>query len=189
MSTADADAADASEQTRNCLGCKQRKVRCDRRQPCSTCAKHNQQCIFPTSGRALRRPDQKPGTRRHKVVERAQLIERIRRLENVVDELAVEVDPNRPKSSEEDLRSLSNSSASDRAAKKLDPDGRILSFRMTTTQGSMRDAPSDVHGQFSKPLPQTNDQGMILPEDQGKVYVGDYFWATLQWEVRFPFNF
>ncbi|KAH7233803.1 uncharacterized protein BKA55DRAFT_580188 [Fusarium redolens] len=41
---------------RNCISCKERKVRCDRRLPCSNCTKADRDCVFPTTGRILRHP-------------------------------------------------------------------------------------------------------------------------------------
>ncbi|KAH7110943.1 hypothetical protein EDB81DRAFT_831079 [Dactylonectria macrodidyma] len=49
---------------RNCVSCKERKVRCDLRRPCLNCTKANRKCVFPTTGRILRHPSTCGGTLR-----------------------------------------------------------------------------------------------------------------------------
>ncbi|KAL3425713.1 fungal specific transcription factor domain-containing protein [Phlyctema vagabunda] len=70
---------------RSCVTCRKRKVRCDKKLPCSNCSKASIQCIFPAPGRAPRRPRAggKPVTERE-----AELLKRLRRLEGVVQELS-----------------------------------------------------------------------------------------------------
>ncbi|CBF82140.1 putative C6 transcription factor [Aspergillus nidulans FGSC A4] len=61
---------------RSCTLCRQRKVKCDRQQPCSNCTKAKTQCVFPPGlGRAPKRP--------RKAVE-ARLLAQLSRLESVV---------------------------------------------------------------------------------------------------------
>ncbi|KAF1816509.1 hypothetical protein P152DRAFT_428643 [Eremomyces bilateralis CBS 781.70] len=67
---------------RSCMTCRRRKVRCDKRQPCSNCARARIECIFPGPGRAPRRP-RKPAD--------AELLERLRKLEGVVQTLGTQV--------------------------------------------------------------------------------------------------
>lgn len=68
---------------RSCITCRRRKVRCDKREPCSNCVKANSECVFPPPGRAPRKP-----RRPHD----AELLKRLRRLESVVDSLGTQVD-------------------------------------------------------------------------------------------------
>jgi len=68
---------------RSCVTCRKRKVRCDKREPCSNCVKANIDCIFPPPGRAPRKP-RRP--------QDAELLKRLRRLESVVDSLGAQVD-------------------------------------------------------------------------------------------------
>lgn len=68
---------------RSCVTCRRRKVRCDKREPCSNCVKANHECVFPPPGRAPRKP-----RRPHD----AELLKRLRRLESVVDSLGTQVD-------------------------------------------------------------------------------------------------
>jgi hypothetical protein len=45
---------------RSCIRCNQRKVRCDRKYPCSACAKAGEQCSYPGPKRARRILDRLP---------------------------------------------------------------------------------------------------------------------------------
>ncbi|KAL4983687.1 hypothetical protein BDW68DRAFT_29301 [Aspergillus falconensis] len=61
---------------RSCTLCRQRKVKCDRQQPCSNCTKADTRCVFPPGlGRRPKRP--------RKAVE-ARLLAQLSRLESVV---------------------------------------------------------------------------------------------------------
>lgn len=63
---------------RSCVTCRRRKVRCNKREPCSNCVKAGIECIFPGPGRAPRKPRRPPD---------AELLSRLRRLEGVVETL------------------------------------------------------------------------------------------------------
>ena len=75
--------AGVSLNPRSCVTCRRRKVRCDKRYPCSNCQKAHIDCIFPAPGRAPRKPRKPPDT---------ELLARLRRLEGVVQSLGVQVD-------------------------------------------------------------------------------------------------
>ncbi|KAI0100334.1 fungal-specific transcription factor domain-containing protein [Nemania sp. FL0031] len=65
---------------RSCVLCRQRKVKCDRRQPCSNCVRSGANCVHPPgAGRAAKRPRQAADA---KVLDRlSQLETTIRRLQ------------------------------------------------------------------------------------------------------------
>ncbi|KKA19657.1 C6 transcription factor, partial [Rasamsonia emersonii CBS 393.64] len=63
---------------RSCVTCRRRKVRCNKRDPCSNCVKAGIECVFPGPGRAPRKPRRTPD---------AELLSRLRRLEGVVESL------------------------------------------------------------------------------------------------------
>ncbi|KAJ5964283.1 uncharacterized protein N7479_004159 [Penicillium vulpinum] len=72
-------AAEAPSSTsRSCVTCRRRKVRCNKRSPCSNCSKAGIDCIFPPPGRAPRKSKRPPD---------AELLARLRRLEGVIDHL------------------------------------------------------------------------------------------------------
>jgi hypothetical protein len=63
---------------RSCIFCRQRKVKCDRQQPCSNCLRFELECSYPAGrGRAKRRPP---------------LVDRLQRLEDTIRKLASQVD-------------------------------------------------------------------------------------------------
>ena len=74
--------------TYSCVRCSDRKVRCDRQNPCSTCVKHNVQCLF----RAL-----PPPRKRQKRVKEGNLKDQLKRYEELFQGLGV--DPNKPPTS------------------------------------------------------------------------------------------
>jgi len=68
---------------RSCVTCRRRKVRCDKKNPCSNCTKQGIECIFPGPGRAPRKARKPPDS---------ELLSRLRRLEGVVKSLGAQVD-------------------------------------------------------------------------------------------------
>ncbi|OKL59524.1 hypothetical protein UA08_05418 [Talaromyces atroroseus] len=75
---AQATATDSSLNPRSCVTCRRRKVRCNKREPCSNCVKAGIECVFPGPGRAPRKPRRPPDV---------ELLSRLRRLEGVVESL------------------------------------------------------------------------------------------------------
>ncbi|KAL6229910.1 hypothetical protein BDW75DRAFT_234842 [Aspergillus navahoensis] len=63
---------------RSCITCRRRKVRCNKRSPCSNCVRAGVECIFPPPGRAPRSLKRPPA-------ENAELLSRLRQLENIVE--------------------------------------------------------------------------------------------------------
>ncbi|KAH0263023.1 hypothetical protein KCU91_g13006, partial [Aureobasidium melanogenum] len=70
---------------RSCVTCRKRKVKCDKLHPCSNCARAHIECVFPTPGRAPRKPRKVSDSRD------ADLLDRLRRLEGVVKGLGVDI--------------------------------------------------------------------------------------------------
>jgi len=67
-----------------CVTCSRRKVRCDKKEPCSTCQKSGTQCVFRAPAPPQRRKRRAPETI---------LLERLRRAEDLLKGLGVKVDP------------------------------------------------------------------------------------------------
>ncbi|CAG8949108.1 hypothetical protein HYFRA_00002237, partial [Hymenoscyphus fraxineus] len=88
-------AASHSLSARSCVTCRRRKVKCDKKEPCSNCARAGSECVFPAPGRAPRRP--KAGGKATTEREEA-LLKRLKKLEGVVEELSgqVEIEAGRP---------------------------------------------------------------------------------------------
>ncbi|EHK49355.1 hypothetical protein TRIATDRAFT_214314 [Trichoderma atroviride IMI 206040] len=74
----------------SCVTCRRRKVKCDRTNPCSNCARNGVECHFPVTGRLPRRRD--PTTWKSPTEKQAELLNRLRRLESLVTELAAQVE-------------------------------------------------------------------------------------------------
>lgn len=70
-----------SPATRSCHRCNQKKIRCSKSQPCSSCVKSNSDCVFPGPGRA---------PRRKKRPLKAELVSRLKSLEQQVRGLTTE---------------------------------------------------------------------------------------------------
>lgn len=68
----------------SCLICRQRKVKCDRRNPCSNCVKGVQQCTFvaPTRGKRKRTKPPREG-----------LHAKVRRYEELLKSYGVKIEP------------------------------------------------------------------------------------------------
>ncbi|RAK99089.1 Zn(II)2Cys6 transcription factor [Aspergillus ibericus CBS 121593] len=69
----------SQDSLRSCITCRRRKVRCNKKTPCSNCVKAGIQCIFPPPGRA---------PRKIKRPQDAELLSRLRRLEGVIEHLS-----------------------------------------------------------------------------------------------------
>lgn len=67
---------------RSCVTCRRRKVKCDKKPRCTNCVKGNIECVYPSPGRAPRKP-RKP--------QDSELLERLRKLEGVVQMLGTAV--------------------------------------------------------------------------------------------------
>lgn len=81
----DAVPPSAALHPRSCVVCRQRKVKCDRQQPCSNCNRSKCACVYPTGrGRAPKR------ARR---VADALLADKLARLETIVQRMAAENGP------------------------------------------------------------------------------------------------
>ncbi|KAL0256577.1 hypothetical protein SLS55_008972 [Diplodia seriata] len=63
---------------RSCVTCRRRKVKCDKKHPCTNCSKARIECIFPAPGRAPRKARKPPD---------AELLDRLRKLEGMVKTL------------------------------------------------------------------------------------------------------
>lgn len=74
----------------SCVTCRRRKVKCDRKDPCSNCVKNQIECHFPVTGRLPRRRD--PAAWKSPTEKQAELLDRLRRLESLVTELAAQVE-------------------------------------------------------------------------------------------------
>lgn len=153
---------DQNQAPRNCISCKERKVRCDRRRPCLNCSKANRECVFPTTGRILRQPQRMRRETPASNGGQVDLMDRIHRLENMVSRLRARTD-----SSQAGQHDLAGSEIS------LMNEGQdsFCDVGFSSMRGSCRANDS-------------SEIGVMVGQERGRLYVGDGFWADLQQEVR-----
>ncbi|OJJ05813.1 hypothetical protein ASPVEDRAFT_75073 [Aspergillus versicolor CBS 583.65] len=143
-----------SPATRSCHRCNQKKIRCSKSQPCSSCVESNSDCVFPGPGRA---------PRRKKRPLKAELVSRLKSLEQQVRGLTTEPGNGTLHDSLDGSESVAEATASE--------DGRLMpgegSTRYVTHDAlvglmdqienlkDIANSPSiqdyDDHGQFSTP--------------------------------------
>jgi hypothetical protein len=160
--------------SRSCVTCRRRKVKCDKIVPCSNCTKAQTQCIFPAPGRAPRRPRQGPKV----VSEReAELLERLRRLEGVVEDLSGQVD----------VEAAKHSPGSDQSSQLYkDGDATTDSGKSVRVVGMDEGKKNWINRTFNlgegPPKSAFKLKGVMgrLSIDEGKSqYVSNPFWATI----------
>jgi hypothetical protein len=146
----------AQANARSCVTCRKRKVKCNKSQPCSNCARAKIECIFPGPGRAPRKSRKPPD---------GELMDRLRRLEGVVQSLNAQVEEHEQE-----------------AADRNQDQARSV-------EGSSTGCP----GQGSPSVAQDNSvEGLEsrfgrLVVDQGRSrYINNSFWASLNNEVCRP---
>jgi hypothetical protein len=74
----------------SCFPCRKRKIRCDRRYPCSHCSKGDLDCGFPVSGRTPTRRHDLPSFGSSRKDKQDDLLGRLRRLEGFVEKFGTE---------------------------------------------------------------------------------------------------
>lgn len=145
---------------RSCVTCRRRKVKCDKKQPCSNCARAKIECIFPGPGRAPRKI-RKPAD--------GELMERLRRLEGVVQSLNAQVEEHELQDAEREKNAgaCPNGSGGDDASC---PNGSDKDGRNVAVDNSVE----GLETRFGR-----------LVVDQGRSrYINNSFWASLNNEVR-----
>lgn len=145
---------------RSCTTCRKRKVRCDKRHPCSNCNKAGTECIFPGPGRAPRRSRKPPDT---------ELLARLRRLEGVVQSLGKGIDE------DGDVEAAEAEAKPVKA--EVEDSGRICLDK---------NAFLGIHkssGQSADPTGLLREFGRLKVEGGRSRYVSNKFWVSLSDEV------
>ena len=152
--------------SRSCVTCRKRKVKCDKRHPCSNCNKAGIECLFPGPGRAPRRSRKPPDT---------ELLARLRRLEGVVQNLGKGVDVEG-----DAVHSVQVAMESDRPTERQKPskpsvkDAALAAFYEPTQKIHPGDANRDV---------MIKEFGRLVVEEGRSRYVSNKFWTSLSEEV------
>lgn len=179
---------------RSCVTCRRRKVRCDKRMPCSNCRKARISCIFPAPGRAPRRPRPRdPNAPPKQTSEReVELIKRLRKLEGIVEELSgqIEVDARQPNSA-----GASPEDAAPDADRRRQEPAPSLHYASPSGYPPLPAAPARLisnasnssWGPIQSPTLSVNkDFGRLVLNDKGKTrYVSNAFWSKMNDEVSF----
>lgn len=144
---------------RSCLTCRKRKVKCDKKQPCSNCARAKIECVFPGPGRAPRKSRKPPD---------GELMDRLRRLEGVVQSLNAQVEEHEQEAADrtqtQDQDRSRQASSSDCFPSRVSPSVALDN----TVEG--------LESRFGR-----------LVVDQGRSrYINNSFWASLNNEVCVP---
>ncbi|KAF2754981.1 hypothetical protein EJ05DRAFT_467985 [Pseudovirgaria hyperparasitica] len=150
---------------RSCVTCRKRKVKCDKRNPCGNCTKARIECIFPSPGRAPRKARKPPD---------AELLERLRKLESVVQNLGAQVDdetsPTQPKV-EEDKEGFNL------MRKVADAPGQHQRADVVKSNGVSSSADLTVPGLEAR-------FGRLVVTEGKTRYINTSFWANLNSEVE-----
>lgn len=163
---------------RSCVTCRRRKVRCNKRNPCSNCVKAGIECVFPAPGRAPRKP---------KRPQDAELLSRLRRLEGVIEQIrekkgdgSSSPEQARVAGSPVENRTSGQGQQLDGTGKKPEAqDGEKESIENMCPKMMDRFDPKKV-----KPRNLENEFGRLVIEDGRSRYVSNRFWASLGDEIE-----
>ncbi|KAM5371303.1 hypothetical protein ACJZ2D_008104 [Fusarium nematophilum] len=154
----------------SCVICRRRKVRCDRKDPCSNCVKSNIECHFPVTGRIPRR-SRDPNAWKSPAQKQSELLGRLRRLESVVTELAAQVEdgPSGPTMASEE-GSTSGGETGQTPATSADA-SVIGSSQVASSTGHQAGVEFD------------EEFGRLVVDKGGGLHVGNRFWSVFCDEV------
>ncbi|KAI9728333.1 MAG: hypothetical protein M1828_003733 [Chrysothrix sp. TS-e1954] len=157
---------------RSCVTCRKRKVRCDKRNPCSNCTKAHIECIFPAPGRAPRKPRKPPDS---------ELLARLRKLEGVVQSLGGSTDdvPHSPSS-------FAGTTLGRQGPAPLweSTDGSHDDARSATSSDQAKhNAQADWAADHHRTSLDSNFGRLVLNEGKSR-YINGNYWANLSNEVE-----
>ncbi|KAL3432390.1 fungal-specific transcription factor domain-containing protein [Aspergillus tetrazonus] len=147
---------------RSCITCRRRKVRCNKRSPCSNCARAGVECIFPPPGRAARRLKRPPA-------ENADLLSRLRQLENIVETAIANTNTQPFPLQRHSDRSSGESPEHSQPAQN-------------ESETEVQRCP--VSGLPIQQPPLEHEFGRLVIEDNRSRYVSNRFWASLGDEIE-----
>ena len=164
---------------RSCVTCRRRKVKCDKKQPCANCVRAHIECIFPSPGRAPRKP-RKP--------QDSELIDRLKRLEGILSGLGVQVadgeaaSPAKTADAKEDALKPVESTISQAPSPEQSREERINSACKELKALKAQQAEEQVANRPFKTL--ESRFGRLVIGDGRSRYINPSFWANLSDEVR-----
>ncbi|KAJ5308887.1 hypothetical protein N7508_004266 [Penicillium antarcticum] len=164
--------------SRSCVTCRRRKVRCNKRTPCSNCTKAGIECIFPPPGRAPRKSKRPPD---------AELLSRLRRLEGVIDHLrSGNGSGAEGASSQAPSLTTSSTAVSDTPAPAPAPTAAPAPPPGSTgSQGQSSECPfADTDPKKPAPNRLENEFGRLVIDEGRSRYVSNRLWASLGDEIE-----
>lgn len=177
----DTVSSSSSSSSRSCVTCRRRKVRCNKRSPCSNCVKAGIDCVFPPPGRAPRKSKRPPD---------GELLSRLRRLEGVIEHLSgknaevggsATTSPTQPASSSFDFGAASTVTAPATAATTA-PAPTPAPAESKEPNGGCPFGNDDLAK--LKPRKFENEFGRLVIEEGRSRYVSNRLWASLGDEVH-----
>lgn len=161
-------AAGPASKPRSCVVCRSRKVRCDKLSPCSNCRRAGIACVLPSTdrpprwARRLQRDNNVAGEAPSNPPAPAQVIERLRNLENLVKDLSGQL---------EQANAAASANAS--AAASNSPE--------SSTDNQKEASPGTRTGTVQKQF------GRLVIKDANKSrYISSGFWSRVNDEVIGP---
>ncbi|KAI1496053.1 fungal-specific transcription factor domain-containing protein [Biscogniauxia marginata] len=143
---------------RTCVLCRQRKVKCDRKQPCSNCARTEASCVYPPGpGRAAKKPRNPVDT---------QLFDRLSKLEGIIKRLQ----------SQNQSRDRSHA-ASGPSAEEAD------GLSQATAEPCIPMRKEEEPGPSPDSLA-THNLGRLMIDETKSYYIGNILWAELGNEIE-----
>ena len=158
---AEASAADPGLKIWSCVNCRRRKLKCERRDPCSNCVKRHIECHYPVTGRLPRR-SRDPAACRSPAQKQTELLGRLRRLEAVVTELTGQMEDS----------TLISHLPSMMAAARAEREGQLAERQGDSSL--VWQAQSDPNEDF----------GNLVTDEDGSLRVARGFWSIFCDEVR-----
>ncbi|KAJ5543353.1 hypothetical protein N7535_005781 [Penicillium sp. DV-2018c] len=158
---------------RSCMTCRRRKVRCNKRSPCSNCTKAGIDCIFPPPGRAPRKSRRPPD---------AELLSRLHRLEGVIDHLrsggaadAVQtISPQATSSATGSSTTKSETAVSASASASVEPQVLTPDSKCPFEESDPKKPPNKFENEFGR---------LVIDEGRSR-YVSNQLWASLGDEIE-----
>ncbi|KFA74361.1 hypothetical protein S40288_06686 [Stachybotrys chartarum IBT 40288] len=168
----------------SCIHCRRRKIRCDRREPCSNCVRVGVECHFPVTGRLPRRRNA-TGSQSQKQTE---LLSRLRRLESIVTELGIQIGEGAEKAGISGAPSIEIPLSAARSFGRVSeapPLGPSPSSVPTTE--AFYTASEPTHSAATSV--EDDDFGELIVARNGGLHVGNRFWTIFCSEVDHIFRF
>ncbi|KAF5003140.1 hypothetical protein FDECE_10285 [Fusarium decemcellulare] len=156
----------------SCVICRRRKVRCDRKDPCSNCVKNNIECHFPVTGR-IPRTRRDPSASKSPAQKQSELLGRLRRLESVVTELAAQVEDG----SQGPGGTVASSGPGRGSIASSEAGQTSMDTSVTESSQTVSSTSNHAGSEFDEEF------GRLVVDKGGTLHVGNRFWSVFCGEV------